>query len=103
MSRAFEVNAIRSALGLSIREAFDAFEKYRSAEAAIAALRQPEELRKFVSTTDLLIAERALTKELLAALRAAEHAMRNEMADPEDTGAYQAVIQAIAKAQGEQA
>lgn len=38
---------------------------------------------------------------MLQALEAAEFVMRNELADPEDSGAYQAVVAAIAKAKGE--
>jgi hypothetical protein len=73
--RAEHIKAIRNALGTGLRESLDALDKYGSAEAAIAALKRPEDRDAFESQYDKLRRENA-------ALRASRDELRglvNEM------------------------
>jgi cell division protein FtsB len=62
---------VRNALGLSLREAADAINRYGSAEAAIAELRQPEKVTAFVSQYDTMRAENKRLAAEVEALRSA--------------------------------
>jgi endonuclease III len=68
MSTASEVVKARNALGLGLREAWDAVQRFGSADAAIAALRRPEDRDAFETQYDKLRAE-------LASVRASRDAL----------------------------
>lgn len=66
MSNVAAVSEIRRRLGLSLRESMDAFNKYGSVDAAVAALSTPEAMSAWQGPYEELAKERRYSSAVLA-------------------------------------
>lgn len=79
MSNIAAIGEIRRRLGLSLRESADAFNKYGSADAAVAALSTPEAMSAWLGPYEELARERRYSRAALAVALTFAGAVRTDL------------------------